>query len=84
MVSKRKPTKIDYTIGVALAGDEVNKAAKVLLRRLRGAIDAGELMLSGSEDMANAVRDGLVGLQKAVNTFDHFASGAALSPKGDG
>lgn len=83
-MAKRKPAKMDYTTGVALAGDEVNKAAKILLRRLRGAIDAGDLTLSGSEDMANAVRDGLVGLQKAVNTFDHFASGAALSPKGEG
>lgn len=72
-MSKRKPTKIDYTLGVALAGNELNKAAATLLRRMRGAMEAGDLTLSGSEDMANAVRDALVDLQKAVNTFDHFA-----------
>lgn len=65
--------EMDYTLRVALAGHEVNKAATTLLRRLRGAIEAGDLTLSGSEDMSNAVRDGLVDLQKAVNLFDHFS-----------
>jgi hypothetical protein len=64
---------MDYTLGVALAGNELNKAAATLLRRMRGAMEAGDLTLSGSEDMANAIRDALVDLQKASNTFDHFA-----------
>ena len=68
-----------YT-GVALAGHEVNKAATTLLRRLRGAIEAGDLTLSGSEDMSNAVRDGLVDLQKAVNLFDHFSKNGGKQP----
>lgn len=72
--SRKKRSPIDYTLLVALAGSEVSGSAKTLLRRLRGAMEAGDLTLSGSEDMATAVRDGLSALEKSVVLFDDVSS----------
>ena len=66
----RRPTKVKWETQMALAGHNVTEAALVLLRRLRGSIDAGELTISGSEDMADAVRDALDRLERSAKVFD--------------
>lgn len=68
--ARRPPQKPSYTMMVALAGQSVSEAAAVLIRRLRGGMEVGDLHLSGSEDMVTAARDALVKLEQAVRVFD--------------
>lgn len=72
---RRRTPKRSYTAQLALAGSNAAIAARILLRRLGGAIDTGDVTLSGSEDMCEAVRSALVSLEQATRTFETIARG---------
>lgn len=65
----KKMSEFEYTILLALAGNSVATAAETLIRRLRGGMEAGDLHLSGSEDMTNAARDALVKLEQELHLY---------------
>lgn len=72
---RRRMSRRTYETQLAIAGNAVAMAARVLLRRLGGAIDTGDVTLSGSEDMCEAVRAALDSLEQATKTFEMIARG---------
>lgn len=68
--SKRKDKGSNYRTLLALAGAKNVEASKTLLRRLRGGILGGDLSLSGSEDMCQAIRDGMLALEVSIRVFE--------------
>ena len=70
-----RPSRKRLETEMAIAGASVADAAAILLRRLRGSMDAGDLTISGSEDMAEAVRDGLDRLESATKVFEDISKG---------
>ena len=58
---------------LALVGSNLAVSASVLLRRMRGAIDTGDLTISGTEDMAEAVRAALDQLEIDTQTFERIS-----------
>ena len=67
--------KPDYTIQIAIAGNEVAKAARDHVRALRGLIQNGQLEMTGSAEVCEMVAVGIERIERALLVFDDVVKG---------
>jgi hypothetical protein len=63
-----KPTK--WITQMVIAGNQLSGETGAFVKTLRAAIESGEMTLSGSEDWATFVANGLTRVQRAVDLFE--------------